>query len=291
MDVSVRDAVVLHAGYPTLKEGLAGLEVDAVELTVDRGLRVRALTPVEGEAFFDLSNPSGVESFRRQYESAGIRPAGFLLANNFNAEDLEAELDWVIRAVRLAEELGVPAVRIDSAMRGEREMPFEARVQRFVECLRRVFDATSNAKVPLGIENHGFQGNDPAFLDAVLEGVGNPRLGLTLDTGNFYWRGHPLSRVYAIIEHFAPHVKHTHVKNIAYPPEVREQEREMGWQYGKYVSPIPEGDIDHVRVVKMLKAAGYDRDLCAEDESLGKFAGEERRQVLRRDVDYLKSLI
>jgi sugar phosphate isomerase/epimerase len=58
------------------------------------------------------------------------------------------------------------------------------------------------------------------------------------------------------------------------------------------VSPIPDGDIDHAKLVGFLKAVGYDRDFTIEDESLGKFAaGEERLNVLRRDAEYLKSIL
>jgi sugar phosphate isomerase/epimerase len=116
-------------------------------------------------------------------------------------------------------------------------------------------------------------------------------LGLTLDTGNFYWFGHPISRVYEIMRQFAYKVKHTHIKNISYPAEIREQQRPIGYEYGKYVCPIPDGDIDHQVVVNILKEAGYAGDLCIEDESLGKFAPEERRKVLRGDAEYLKSLV
>ena len=121
-----------------------------------------------------------------------------------------------------------------------------------------------------GIENHGFQGNDPEFLTGLLLDVDSPRLGLTLDSATSTGEGWPLSRVYEIFEQFAPVVKHTHIKNIAYPPEIRETQREIGYEYGKYVSPIHQGDIDHTRYFAALRS-GYDRDLCLEDESLGKY--------------------
>ena len=35
-----------------------------------------------------------------------------------------------------------------------------------------------------------------------------------MDTGNFYWRGYPLSEVYGILEVLAPFAKHTHLKGI-----------------------------------------------------------------------------
>ena len=165
------------------------------------------------------------------------------------------------------------------------------RVAKFVAGIKRLIDATKDAPVDLGIENHGYQGNDPNFLHGVFDGVGSPRLGMTLDTGNFYWRGHPMSKTLKTIEEFAKLAKHTHVKNINYPEETRDQQREMGWEYGRYVSPIYKGDIDHKKVVGFLRAAGYNRDLCIEDESLGKFSEAERKEILMKDAEHLKSLI
>jgi len=72
---------------------------------------------------------------------------------------------------------------------------------------------------------------------------------------------------------------------------LREQQRPIGYEYGRYVCPIPDGDIDHRVVVGILRDAGYDGDLCIEDESLGKFAPDERWRVLQRDAEHLKALI
>ena len=114
---------------------------------------------------------------------------------------------------------------------------------------------------------------------------------MTLDTGNFYWSGMPLTRVYEVLEQFAPYARHTHVKNIGYPPSERERERELGWRYADFVCPLEEGDIDLERVHRILQEAGYDAGLCIEDESLGRFAPSERREVLRRDVAYLQRIL
>ena len=86
-------------------------------------------------------------------------------------------------------------------------------------------------------------------------------------------------------------MKHTHIKNIAYPPELRETQREMGYEYDKYVSPIHEGDIDHARYIALLHQAGYDRDICLEDESLGKYAPAQRKANLRATADFFRPLL
>lgn len=291
MYASIRDVVIPHGGFDTLAEGLSYLGLDAMEVNIDRNMKVLAVAPSATQPSFALDSDDAIEVYRAHLAERGVKATSFLMANNFNADDTNAEVAWAVRVVEAAHQLGMPAVRIDAAMRGEKELTFEERAGRFIGCVKDILAQTGGTGVDLGIENHGNQGNDPAFLKAVFEAVGSDRLGLTMDTGNFYWRGHPLNRVYEILEELAPLTKHTHVKNISYPEEIRNKEREIGYEYGKYVSPIPDGDIDHARVVAILKAAGYDRDFCVEDESLGKFPREERREVLKRDVEYVKGLL
>ncbi|MBI4553492.1 MAG: sugar phosphate isomerase/epimerase [Candidatus Latescibacteria bacterium] len=289
MYASIRDGSLLHAGYRTIAEGLHDLGLSAVELDVNRQCAVNALT-LPG-ATFSLTSETSRKHLKTHLEENSVRVSAFLLANNFNADDLDREVDWCAQAINAAGDLGIQAVRIDSAMRGERELSLHTRIERFIGGITRVLDATGSSGVALGIENHGSCSNDRRFLDAVLDGVNSSRLGLTMDTGNFYWYGYPLDEVYEILEHFAPKAKHTHVKNINFPEADRARQRDPGWKYGEYVCPIPDGDIDVGRVVGFLKAAGYDGDLCIEDESLGRFSEPERRQVLRRDVECVKRLV
>jgi sugar phosphate isomerase/epimerase len=289
MYASIRDATVIDGGYPIVAEGLKALGVDAIEAEFNDECAVRDLNTTDG--WISIATPEGVAQYKKHLEKNGVRVSAFLLANDLNNDDMKAEIEWSAVAIRAAYALGIKAVRIDSAMSGQQELPFDERVQKFVDGIKAIIAETSDTPVDMGIENHGFQGNDPNFLHGVFDGVGSDRIGMTLDTGNFYWRGHPMDKTLRVIEEFAPLAKHTHVKNINYPEEMRNIEREMGWEYGKYVSPIPEGDVDHNIVVGFLKAAGYDRDLCCEDESLGKFETvAEKNRIVKADVDYLKQL-
>jgi sugar phosphate isomerase/epimerase len=289
--LSIRDEIIFAAGYSTLAEGLKDLNLPGVELFVRRDDTVPAIAPQSGKARLKLTSPDELGELRQQAEANGVRIAALCMGNNFNADDKEFEVAWAVRTVQAAHALGVPAVRIDAIMHGEQELSLEERQTLVATMIGRILEATEETGVDLGIENHGFQGNDPEFLRGLLAKVNSPRLGLTLDSGNFYWRGWPLSRVYAIFEEFAPQVKHTHIKNIAYPAEIRETQREMGYAYGTYVSPIHEGDIDHGRYFAALKQAGYDRDLCLEDESLGRYTPEQRRANLRAAADFFRAQI
>ena len=289
MFVSIRDDVVLHGGFPSVLEGMRFLGVDAVEVHVARDFSV--MSPVNPSQKLDIRSSDDLSILEREVSQNGIRICAFLLGNDFGKEDAKEQVEWMVKTVKVAHQLGISAVRVDAIVSGWEAMGVDEAVKLFSENIKRVLDETENTDVHLGIENHGSLGNRPEFLQQIFDTVNSPRLGLTLDTGNFYWFGHPLSQVYEIMRQFAHKVKHTHIKNISYPQELREQQRPIGYEYGKYVCPIPDGDIDHQVVVGILKEAGYAGDLCIEDESLGKFAPEERKKVLRRDAEHLKSLV
>ncbi|SVC08575.1 uncharacterized protein METZ01_LOCUS261429, partial [marine metagenome] len=235
MYASIRDAMVLNAGYRTILEGLNDLGLTATEMDFSRHCAVRALT-LPGASFL-LNEEHSRERFAAHLEEAGIHVSALLLANNFNASDLSSEVAWCAQAVKAAGSLGIKAVRIDSIMRDQDQMDLDTRVDRFTRGITWLLEETEDTGVPLGVENHGGKGNDREFLDAVLEAVDSPRLGMTLDTGNFYWYGYPLDTVYEILKHFAPCTKHTHVKNINYPESERGKQREIGWKYGEYACP------------------------------------------------------
>src|SRR5262245_55985797 len=180
MDVGIRDDTLLAGGFGTIAEGVKGLGVASVELVYGREGTVRSLV-ASGETL-NVDREAGRAALGDQCAAAGVRVSALMMANNFNAPDVAAEVNWVRRAAEAAQALGIPALRIDSIMRGEREMSVEDRVARFSSALREALPATARSGVALGIENHGACGNDPAFLASVLEAFEDPRLGLTLDT-------------------------------------------------------------------------------------------------------------
>jgi sugar phosphate isomerase/epimerase len=288
MYVSVRDDTVRAAGFGTLLEGLRAMGIDSVELSFSRDRTVASLTD---DRRFPLATAADGEAYRKHLGDNGVSVSGLLVANNFGATDCAPEVAWCVDAIHGAEWLGTPAIRADTIMRTETPEDREARVQRYVAAMRQVLRQTEGSRVAVGMENHGPQGNDPEFLAGVLEAIPDPRLGLTLDTGNFYWSGQPVSELYSIYGRFARRVRHTHVKSIAYPPEERERRRETGWKYGEYASPLAEGDIDLERVIRLLREAGYDGSLTIENEALGRLGPAERRAALVSDANHLKQLL
>ena len=289
MYISLRDCMVNHGEFASPVEGMRHLGVEAVEIALERDFRVLVMDSSEKIV---LRTDEDAATYKKHLAGLGIRPCCFLTACDFSAGERDANIQWIARALELAHILDMPVIRIDSAMSKERELDFEARVRLFAEGLGGALERTAGLSVAMGIENHGFQGNNLAFQLNVYKTVGSDRLGATMDTGNFYWRGYPLSEVYGILNILAPYAKHTHLKNIRYPEDQREVVREAGWEYGTYVSPLDEGDIDHGKVLRLLAAAGYEEDICIEDESLGHYeTPEERIAVLERDVAHVKGIL
>lgn len=290
MYVAIRDGQLVYA--PPAEgpfEAMKLVGVNSVEVSVTPELRTTGFTGKRGEPF-DLN--SDLEELATECRKRGVSVCGLLMANRFE-QDEAAQTEWLVKTIRAAHALGPSAgepaaVRIDVVAR---ETEPEQFLDKAAGIIRRALEETGDTGVPLGVENHGRTSNRVEFLRDLFNAVESDRFGLTLDTGNFYWYGYPLSRVYEIMEEFAPRVKHTHVKNIAYPEEVREETREPGWEYGRYVSPVPDGDIDHGRVARILGAAGYTGPLALEDESYGHFDEATRTANLLRNVEHLKSVV
>jgi len=282
--VGCRDVMLKNAGAEDCWKAFRAAGAETMELTVPDDLSLTSL--VHPTKKYTLASKAGLDELAADAKSAGCRISAFCLSNKFDQRP-EFEVEWVAKAAQAAKALGVKAIRIDVVPRKPAGPEF---LDSSVKILKKVLAAMASTGVSLGVENHGRITNDPDFLDRLFAGVGSPLLGLTLDTGNFYWFGHPISKVYALFEKFAPRVVHTHAKSIRYPADQRDQQRKMGWEYAKYNCPVYEGDIDFRRVAEILKKAGYSNDLCIENESLGKFPEAERANVLARELAHLKSV-
>jgi sugar phosphate isomerase/epimerase len=284
--LGTRDVMLRATGKPCVWSAAASIEAEGIEVNFRDDLSFPDLFHPEKK--YTGANQAGIDAVKADAQAAGRRLTAFCMSNHFD-ERPDAEVEWCTKAAQIAQALGVKAVRIDVVPRKIRNR--DEFLELSVATLKRVIAATESTGVCFGIENHGNTTNDPAFLEPLLERVGSKRLGLTLDVGNFYWFGHPLSKVYEFCETFAARVFHTHCKSIKYPAELHEQQRKMGLDYGKNCCPIYAGDVDYARVIAILRKAGYANDLCIENESLSKFPKAEQGDVLAKEIQYLKGLL
>lgn len=287
MYISVRDAH-LPGPFGSIHAGLKAMGIEHVELNYSKD---KTVPSVDSDGRESLADPTAIEQYLYKAHGYGVKPCSLLLANNFGSEDLQGEIDYVIYALQAAAQMEIKAIRIDAYLSTQDQWPLEKRAQHFADCMKRILDATNTLDVTMGIENHGHKGNEQEFLDAVLNAVGSDRVGMTIDTGNFYWYGYPLKRVNEIIKHFAPRLKHTHMKAINYPADKRDIQREVGWGYGEHCSSLREGDLDLREIVKSFKQAGYIDDLCIENESLGRYNKDKQQAILIDDAAYLREIL
>ena len=290
MDVGIRDGMLPDRDGKSFFEGLREIGVAAVEIDVRSDFSTPHVRQDDGRPYSVRDQASSARLTQRLADE-GVRACALLLSTDFYGEDADRHVDYAVRGAQAARELSAPVVRIDPLHRDPNLGEGEVLVT-FVRRLDAVVRRTRDTGVDLGIENHGTFANNPRFLDHVFAASrDDPRVGLTLDTGNFYWYGHPLSEVYRLVQRFAPRAKHTHVKSINYPQELRDERRPVGLDYGKHACPLDEGDLDLKKVVAALRAGGYARDLCVENEALGKYSTGERIDVLCRDVRALRDAI
>jgi len=282
--VACRDDLLRWSKKPDSFSAMKELGVTGVEVEVNPALACPAL--YGPHTTYSLASPSDIQALKDDLDENGLVVTSFLMHNRLD-ERLDEELKWARKLVEAAQTLGATVIRIDVVPRrtkAEDFLPFA------VKACKQLCDIVEGTSVRYGIENHGSITNDPVFLQQLFDGVGSSHLGLTLDTANFYWYGHPLDELYAIFEKFAPKAFHTHCKSIRYPEDKKNVRRPRGWEYGRYCSPIYEGDIDFGKVAAILRRAGYRGDLCLEDESLEKFPEGERADVVKKEVALLRSL-
>src|SRR5579862_2054890 len=127
MYVGIRDEILLGTGFDSIHEGLSYYDLKSVEMHVDRDNTVHALIPTPDKPRLSLASDDGVDTLQQQARSSGVRVSAFLLGNDFNAQDREKELSWITRVVEASARMGVPAVRIDAIMSGEKDLPLAQR--------------------------------------------------------------------------------------------------------------------------------------------------------------------
>ncbi|HOE09990.1 MAG TPA: sugar phosphate isomerase/epimerase family protein [bacterium] len=284
--IACRDANLGEVKAASPWEAMKAIGVEGVEVYVDFDRSCPGVS--KGTKKYSIGSAEGIADLRNDVTEQGVQITSFCLGNHFD-ERPEEEVAFVSDVVLAAKQLNAKVIRIDVV---PRRLKDRANFLRFSTSIcRQLVDLVKGTEIRYGIENHGDTTNDPEFLDKLFDGVGSDALGLTLDTGNFYWFGHPLEDLYKIYEKYAPRVYHTHCKSINYPDDKQNIRREIGWEYGKYCCPIYEGDIDFKKVVAILRAAGYSGDYCIENESLERFPQEERGAILKKEAELLRSLV
>ena len=171
-------------------------------------------------------------------------------------EGLAKEVEQFVGYCAVARQMGIPVVR---AFAGDvlEGYTLDALYPRLVAGFKAVVERIKGWGLTIGIENHGRLCNHGDYLHSLLQDVGCPFLGITLDTGNFCWAGHSIETAHRFFDLLAPKVVNVHVKD------------------GKFINgewvlfPAGRGDIDLVGLLRKLNALGYAGAVVSEYEGKG----------------------
>jgi len=169
----------------------------------------------------------------------------------------EISVPYLEKAVRFAKALGAPVINTDEGIRPAWLDDEEVwHVMRYT--LKKVLPIAERYGISIGIEPHQSLTRTTAGLLRIATLVDSPMLRVNYDTGNAFLGGED---PYAGLEAVAGLVVHIHAKDIA----IQQAEEEKGKVTGTPVGcACGDGVIDWARVVRILKAHGFDGVLSVE---------------------------
>jgi sugar phosphate isomerase/epimerase len=181
-------------------------------------------------------------------------------------EGLEEQVNQLVGYCELAVRLGIPVVRafVGDVKEGHTADEFYPWVVRgFSEVCQRI----AGWDLVIGIENHGRLMNDGDVLGRILADVGSPRLGITLDTGNFCWGGRTIADAHRYFDALLPHIVNVHVKDVR-------------MENGEAVFvPAGRGEIRLAALLQALADRGYEGAVVSEFEGKAAYAPSTQESI------------
>jgi sugar phosphate isomerase/epimerase len=202
---------VIHYNWP-------GYEFEAfVQRAVEIGYRYCELDTPD---FWDDARHDGGEASalaaRKILDRHGLSVSAIAPRNDFlqaDPDDLTAQLSRYRQICQLAPILGTDLLRTDGGWNRAGLVPTEQWDAMLEEAFKRCADIAEETQIRIALDNHGLATNDGEWQLDLIKRVGSPRFGVNLDTMNYRWFGHDLSRVDHFYEILAPHVFHVHLKD------------------------------------------------------------------------------
>ncbi|MCR8657837.1 sugar phosphate isomerase/epimerase family protein [Paenibacillus endoradicis] len=187
------------------------------------------------------------------------------------------------RAMKAAQQLGAPSIRIG--------VPSYDGTISYQQCLAdgrayldQVQQLAQQYKVKGAIETH--HGNIACSASAALrlvEGFDPSCIGIIYDPGNMVHEGYEHYQMG--LEMIGDYLTHVHVKNASYALLTSDDSEAAIWQV--HWSAIDKGAVQWHRVIKALRAIGYDGWLSMEDFS----SSQSTESLLQHNISYIKSLL
>ena len=263
--------------------------LDAIQWIADNGGEHMEIVPY---GFTLVDNAELADAVREKAETVGIELSNYSMPANFVQETelmFDEEIARVKQHVDLVNRLGMKHMRHDvTAFTLPPEFMtiawFEKHLPLMVKGSQLIADYANLYGITTTIENHGFSVQSSDRVQRVLLAVDRPNFKTTLDIGNFMCVDEdPIVGVKKNL----PFASLIHFKDFYFRPY--DQHPGAGeWfttAYGNFLrgSIVGQGDIEIRKIVKLIKASGYDGYITVEFEGM-----EECRAASRAGMDNLR---
>jgi len=228
---------------------------------------------------FHLDVREGPEAWLRSKETCdryGLEIVAISPATDFLCFDEQKEakqLAMVDVSLRAADTLGVEVVRIFSGGNVPEGRTEEECIEEVSRILKKVAPDAERLHKKLAIESHGKFGCGLEPMAAILDRIGSPAIGVTLDTANFAVSGVDPSRA---IDVLGERILHTHLKDKV----IGDDGKPKGVLLGHGIAKIEE-------CVRKLIANNYPGKMTIEIEG---FDESDLDEVHKKDLEILKSI-
>ncbi len=250
----------MKIGFVSLGMGAQALDnvLDMAARTGSQALELNGRPTIHRDLW---KPPIDFAALKARFAQAGVTPVslgGYCDLAQPTDEGLQREVEGFVRYCEVARAMEIPIVR---AFAGDvlEGYDLDALYPRLVEGFRGVMRRIEGWGLTVGIENHGRLINHGEHLHSLVHEVGDPKLGITLDTGNFCWAGHSIATAQRFFERLAALTVNVHVKD------------------GRFVNgefalcPAGRGDLDLPGLFKTLQQAGYKGAVLSEYEGEAEF--------------------
>ena len=262
-----------HQTAPEKSMTMEDFLVYAKELNVDGVSLESCFFPSFEEAWFkDLGAQLDEYGFDRVY--AWGHPDGMEAGGNRN------EFDNMVAEIKNAKLIGADVMRVVASSLMFRFEPHGPQIDILVDWFKEAVKVAEEYDVKLAVENHLDYTSDECV--EMLERVGSPYLGLTLDTGNFL---RLLDDPVEGTQKLADKVLATHIKDLKPVAGVNATE----WYFFSS-TPVGDGLVDNQKIAQLLYDANYKGFLAVETDSLHPDYENQEHEAVATSVKNLKEI-